>query len=464
MKKYFFLFLVILSLLFVKTSLAAPYDCDQEGQPCDIGCCAGLTCVAGYCRVPTPTPQIFLNSKTNTSCKNVCESHNISCLSAGLNAPNYNDNLFWTVDMGECGTQRSDSLCTSVSMTDDQEQCDGQNSRWTYCKCGGPTLTPTPTSKPKPTLTPTPTLPANTYLNSNSNESCDRICSGHNQVCDSIGLYSQADSGKYYDYYSIRGCRKLTGNCSTKMNTQFQTCEGNKSQWTFCKCKTAPASPPTIISPVNGATLPSASFEWTKCSNAEAYYIWANGPGVEEKSQVIPKNEKVPFIWNPGFQRGKEYTWQLCTCDNANCSGEISCGNKKKLTFWYLAHPVPTNTPTVPPPSDCLCQAGDVCHQSCIFDKFPNVTPPYANPIKCSREVSIGGPTPIQSEKNVYCQRNLRTKGDADGANGTNEDDYFYYLTVVTGGSIPATVNPDFNGDGYVTVSDLNIWKISQKK
>lgn len=120
---------------------------------------------------------------------------------------------------------------------------------------------------------------------------------------------------------------------------------------------------------------------------------------------------------------------------------------------------VPSGIPTViPPDPNCTCNTGTVannetCSNICPFAKFGDV--PYTNPIKCSLPGSIFSSPPV--DKNIWCNRSMRTKGDADGINGINSTDYFYYVSAVNGGKIPLAVNPDFNGDGEVGASDRAI-------
>lgn len=123
----------------------------------------------------------------------------------------------------------------------------------------------------------------------------------------------------------------------------------------------------------------------------------------------------------------------------------------------------PTATPIPPTVTDvpgCGCSSNlctDVCPVNQTANKFSDIT--YINPIKCSREVSIAGPTPNAGNQGAYCQRPLRPKGDADGNGVVDQNDYAIYLRAVLGAQIAAAANPDFNGDGLVSPDDLAIWK-----
>ena len=50
-----------------------------------------------------------------------------------------------------------------------------------------------------------------------------------------------------------------------------------------------------------------------------------------------------------------------------------------------------------------------------------------------------------------------KSQGDANCDGQVDSIDYFYYVAAVNGGQIPTNVNPDFNGDGEVGLSDRTI-------
>ncbi|MFH0864525.1 MAG: dockerin type I domain-containing protein, partial [Candidatus Gottesmanbacteria bacterium] len=117
--------------------------------------------------------------------------------------------------------------------------------------------------------------------------------------------------------------------------------------------------------------------------------------------------------------------------------------------------PIPTETGT----PGCGCSSDlctDVCPVNQLANQFSDVS--YTNPMKCSREASIVGPTPSADNKGTYCQHSLRPKGDADGNGVVDQNDYAVYLRAVLGAPIAALANPDFNGDGVVSPADLLIW------
>ncbi len=300
-----------------------------------------------------PTPVIALNSKTNFTCNQYCaNNYSLQCLSAGLNSPNYDNNQYTTYDEGydDCGTQTSANLCGSMQMSDETYTCGGKPARWTYCKCGGNLLSPTPTRTPTPTGNPTPTLPPNTYLNSNSNSTCQTVCVSHAQVCDSIGLYTPADAGKYYHYYGNTGCHKDSGTCSTKMNSSFQNCEGNKADWTLCKCK-IPACPPALFTPANNAILTTGpNLSWSSCEGAVKYLISFSAPGTGGLSYFatgtsINLGPLYTLIFND-THAGLKFTWSVRACANSGCTAYIGSPSSSRA-FWWKFQPSPTPT-TIP--------------------------------------------------------------------------------------------------------------------
>ena len=64
---------------------------------------------------------------------------------------------------------------------------------------------------------------------------------------------------------------------------------------------------------------------------------------------------------------------------------------------------------------------------------------------------SIPTPTPTQPS----CS--LKSQGDANCDGVVNMIDYFYLVRALNGGKIPSSVNPDFNGDGEIGLSDRSI-------
>ena len=137
-----------------------------------------------------------------------------------------------------------------------------------------------------------------------------------------------------------------------------------------------------------------------------------------------------------------------CACANASPTPESPTATP--------GGPTPTvgaPTPTVNP--DCKCNALNTCNNKCTFEKYDDVT--YNANIKCGLSKNMFQSNPTDADKNAWCRAALRTKGDADGDGTVTFKDYFYYVTAKLGFKIPATVNPDFNGDNVVDTKDREI-------
>lgn len=207
-------------------------------------------------------------------------------------------------------------------------------------------------------------------------------------------------------------------------------------------CNTAVNQATVSWNPINGAV------GYILRVNKDPYGVWPGDGDIWKEptgnSQLIDITPAVNYLYDvQGRKSGEVYPYSGARCPFAvfNCQATGP-----------TATPTPA-VPTVTPNPNCICNA-DACTSSCIFDRFGDPIT-YANPIKCSLSDSIFSTPP--TDKNIWCQRNMRTKGDADGVGGINSTDYFYYVSAVNGGKIPLTVNPDFNGDGEVGASDRAI-------
>ena len=112
-------------------------------------------------------------------------------------------------------------------------------------------------------------------------------------------------------------------------------------------------------------------------------------------------------------------------------------------------------TPTVNPLCKCLPTV-NTCTNACTFQKFPDITT-YANPIKCGVAAGKFQSNPTEANRNDWCRRQKKTKGDASGDDKISLLDYFYYVQSKAGAKVPATVNPDFNGDNDINAEDRAI-------
>ncbi len=111
-----------------------------------------------------------------------------------------------------------------------------------------------------------------------------------------------------------------------------------------------------------------------------------------------------------------------CTGTN-NCPAGFTCGFDNK---------------------QCCCSNGcNACFPNTCNPPPPAAPPPVVVPPTA---------TPIPTATPVPCPK--KAQGDANCDGTVNLLDYFYYVTVASGGRVPSTVNPDFNGNGTVNAED----------
>ena len=106
----------------------------------------------------------------------------------------------------------------------------------------------------------------------------------------------------------------------------------------------------------------------------------------------------------------------------------------------------------------CACGTNNLCSTTCTFSGGNPSNGNPSNVLSCLREDYKGITSTISPvNTNSFCNRNLRTKGDADGNGTINALDYFYYQQFVNGVKLPDNINPDFDGDSRVSVADRSI-------
>lgn len=177
-----------------------------------------------------------------------------------------------------------------------------------------------------------------------------------------------------------------------------------------------------------------------------------------------------------GDKFGKtDIQWRQCTF---NVNGAQTCNWHVGPTLyqWKACEAGPTVTPggptltptptgTTPTPTDnpnCGClQATKTCRglqnaNACSFEKFSDITT-YQNPIKCGVANNKFQSNPTNANKDAWCRAEKKTKGDADLNGVVNLLDYFYFIHSKIGAKVPATVNPDFNGDNQIDNDDSAI-------
>ena len=138
--------------------------------------------------------------------------------------------------------------------------------------------------------------------------------------------------------------------------------------------------------------------------------------------------------------------------------------NTPRLTPTNTPIPAPTNTPLPTPTNvaNCLCETNSQCSSVCPVNQESNyweragsnnIT--YTKPMKCSLSANYYITSPNQDNKNSFCNRSKRPKGDVNGDGKVDFlGDYLNYIQVFVGGKIGPENNPDVNGDGQVTPED----------
>ncbi len=110
----------------------------------------------------------------------------------------------------------------------------------------------------------------------------------------------------------------------------------------------------------------------------------------------------------------------------------------------------------------CVCSGANTCTSACPLTKLSNGS--YADPIKCSPPSRIFVSSPSETQKNAWCNWPKRLWGDADGDGDVDDTDYLYYLGALRGEKIPPGFNPDFDGNGDIGLTDVDIWSLGKGK
>ncbi len=138
-------------------------------------------------------------------------------------------------------------------------------------------------------------------------------------------------------------------------------------------------------------------------------------------------------IYAPGNDRSRNQTEGGQNTAGTGC--DSSCGNCN-------------------PGLSCQSRGGrDVCWgSSCEPAAPPPAAPPPAAPPPAAPPVAPPAAPPVAPIVAPACPK--KAQGDANCDGTVNLLDYFYYVTVASGGRVPSSVNPDFNGNGTVNAED----------
>ena len=237
-----------------------------------------------------------------------------------------------------------------------------------------------------------------------------------------------------------------------------------------CMNLTGPSSATVGQSVSYSATVSSPGTQtggWIGAGNAAGGFSWVSSNDISSGSV----EKTITKSWTP-TTAGTYTIMCVAQSDKKECAGSSQFASKMQgpdgSTDTVCAGPSATKTlvvseTQVTQPPTCICNTNNACDSSCSFSTFSssqlsNVS--YANPVGCSLSSVPFSSTPTQTNQNQWCQRNLRTKGDATGDGKVDDLDYFYYVQAVSGGTMPIdsskslNVNPDFNGNGSVGTDD----------
>ena len=113
-------------------------------------------------------------------------------------------------------------------------------------------------------------------------------------------------------------------------------------------------------------------------------------------------------------------------------------------------------TATKPKPGQCEppCNADEKCswNNKCVPRGGGNPTQP---PAATATPIPTATPRPLTATPVPACPK--KAQGDADCDGNVTFKDYFYYVAKKAGGTLPTTVNVDFNGSGTVDAADRAI-------
>jgi len=115
-----------------------------------------------------------------------------------------------------------------------------------------------------------------------------------------------------------------------------------------------------------------------------------------------------------------------------------------------------SSIPAIP----CECDVAQNCSTTCPYSRYDTVQLPgviYNNPIRCSLSDTRFISVPTATNRNAWCARSERTKGDTNGDGHVNGVDSADYQNFVMGRKISPNSNPDVNGDGKVSIEDRDI-------
>ncbi len=240
---------------------------------------------------------------------------------------------------------------------------------------------------------------------------------------------------------------------------------------TISKTTLNPGEDLTVTSKAKNSNIKTFSYRFYNIDNNNKAIKFRIGTVIKEYTRTITNsfttNSNTIIVNFSQFDRS-DLNWTSPVYGNpkpkniklaaffTDLNNKTSKKDKKCEVNFYVNTIDPTPTPNL----NCKCNTNNVCNNYCRFDKFPpskdkNLTYSYPDVIKCNYTNLTTSAT--SDQKNAWCRRYYRTKGDADGDGKATFLDYFYYKTARLGIKLPPDINPDFNGDNFISDSDRNI-------
>lgn len=241
---------------------------------------------------------------------------------------------------------------------------------------------------------------------------------------------------------------------------------------------TATPALPTFPAPTSGIT-PSGSISPTGTSSVPTTTPTSEPTTLPTVPPPTPTSipRPSPFVCDP-------HTFPVvkrpigCSCVNGTCSTTCSfvknpfiTPRPEDLTPTPTATPIPTDTPTPTPTPVTFrfnCPVGSSCSapENCLGTVLPGTCPNGG--VCCRSEIALRAQAEATAIKyscvaaitigaSDFCNRPLRTVGDADGNGIVDFADYLYVVRALAGYTNRSSVNTDFVGTGNTIEYDKTV-------
>ena len=147
-------------------------------------------------------------------------------------------------------------------------------------------------------------------------------------------------------------------------------------------------------------------------------------------------------------------------CSSSSSSSSFASSSSSSSRFSSSSSSTRSSSSSSIPAIPCECDVAQNCSTTCPYSRYDTVQLPgviYNNPIRCSLSDTRFISVPTATNRNAWCARSERTKGDTNGDGHVNGVDSADYQNFVMGRKISPNSNPDVNGDGKVSIEDRDI-------